>query len=247
MEVGTVDVTSDGTNIFVAFNVDDGWVLAATEVHIAGALRDIPQTRWGDPLPWWFMGKHGWLRCASDDAYTFPIGDLGGNDVYVVAHALVARLHRRCWQIADVWAGEEPFRARSRATYIGIPAEQWVSSGSETDISGDWSLMLFDGYYQHDLSLEQDADGGIVGSGALMAGNPPQPAQAVTVAGEMTDGTVTLVLSYTGSGGYTVTLEGVIGEDGSLSGTGTDGVDSWEWYSVSGTAEQGGGGLWTLP
>lgn len=108
VNVGTVDVTSDGTNFFVSFNVDDGWVLGATELHIAGDLKAIPQ-RWGLLMPWRFMGRHAWLNCAKRDAYTFPVGDLGGKDVCVVAHAIIARKHHHRLQIEDAWAGADRF------------------------------------------------------------------------------------------------------------------------------------------
>jgi hypothetical protein len=243
-EVGTVDVTSDGTSIYVTFNTTDGWVLGATEVHIAGSLEGIPHTRCGIPMLWRFAGRHGWLRCAGNDTYTFPIGELGGEDVYVVAHAIVARMHRRCLQVEEAWAGEDQLLGRSRARYIAIAADQWVSSGSGWSVTGDWTFMLFDGLYQHDLSLEQDADGAITGTGALMAGDPPAPAQNVTVTGNLTDDTITLTLVYPDSGGFSFTIEGTIADDGTLSGTCPELF--WSWSSTSGAAQEAGG-LWTLP
>ncbi len=247
MEVGTVDVTSDGTNIDVAFQTTNGWTLVGTYVQIAGALREIPHTRCGNPIPAWFEGRHGWVGCEESDSFTFPIGDLGGQDVYVAAHAIVARLgrHHRL-QIEGAWAGAERFPGRCWARYIAIPAEQWVSEGTGGwDVTGEWTFSLFGGIYPHDLTLTLNAGGVVTGDGHLMTTDiPPVEAQAVTVTGTVADDVITLTVVYPDSGGYSFTLVGTIAEDGTMSGTCPELL--WDWETTDGAAQQTGGGLWTL-
>ena len=84
-EVGSVDVTSDGTDIFVTFNTTGGWALVSTAVHAAGTLQGIPHTWWGNPVPWRFAGQHGEA--------------VGGTQRQAAPHA--GRAHRRRLERAD--------------------------------------------------------------------------------------------------------------------------------------------------
>jgi hypothetical protein len=246
INAGTVDVTSDGTKIYVSFNTTDGWVLGATEVHIAKSPGGIPQNRYGLLNLGRFMGRHPWLRCAGRDLYTFPINNLGGQDFCVVAHAIIARTYRHRLQIEDAWGGASNFPGRTCAKYTAVAAKQWVSAGSGWDVTGDWTFMLTDGFYRHDLSLEQDAGGAVTGTGWLMTDDEvPLPALAVSVTGSVTDDSLTLVVTYPASPDVSFTLEGTIGEDGTISGTCPELV--WSWWTTSGEALQQAGGLWTLP
>ncbi len=245
IDVGTVDVTSDGTYIYVTFNTTDGWLLALTQSHVAGTLAGIPQTRRGNPMPGHFAGQSGWLGGATSYTETFPIADLGGKDVFVAAHAIVGRITRTCIQIESAWAGDSDFPGHSWANYIAVAAGQWVSTGSGWDITGDWTFALFDGIYPHDLTLTQDAGGAVTGDGHLMTtDDPPVEAQYVTVTGSVVESTVNLTVVYPDSGGYSFMLEGTIASGGTLTGTSPDQL--WSWYSSDGAAVQGGG-TWTLP
>jgi hypothetical protein len=251
LNVGTVDVTSDGANFFVSFNVDDGWVLGATELHIAGNLKAVPQ-RWGLLMPWRFMGRHAWLNCAKRDAYTFPVGDLGGKDVCVVAHAIIARTYRHRLQIEDTWAGADRFPGRTCARYIAIAADQWTTSGGTGwDVTGAWTLWICDGWYQYDVTLTQDAAGNITGDGWVMTADvpPQQDLPVLIVAGTVTeDGAVSMTIADAADTSAFFTITGSIADDGSMAGTCPE-LGDWTWWSDpdAGEAVQGGGGGWILP
>jgi hypothetical protein len=245
LNAGTVDVTSDGTRIYVSFNTADGWVLGATEVHIAGSPKGIPQNRYGLLNLGQFMGRHPWLRCAGRDLYSFPIKNLGGQDFCVMAHAIIARTYRHRLQIEDAWGGANNFPGRTCAKYAAVAASQWVAGGAGWDVTGDWIFMLTGGFYRHDLSLEQDASGAVTGTGCMWTNDdPPLPGMAVSVTGSVTDDILTLVVTYPADPDTSFTITGTIAADGTIQGECVE-LD-WSWWTTSGAAEHAGG-LWTLP
>ena len=109
--VGTVNVSNDGTNLYVTYNTIDGWVMTETHLAVADSLDDIPQTKKGNPIPGQFPYKHEDLGYTASDPYIIPLSEIdvgvGAEDIlYIAAHAKVIRPIEGCyetvWQIGDV-------------------------------------------------------------------------------------------------------------------------------------------------
>lgn len=92
LDLGTVTVGNDETNLYVTFELDEpGWYLAETHVAVAPTLAGIPQTRRGNPVPGQFpysCGSIGPLQTTC--TVTIPLGDFcAGDGLIVAAHAAV--------------------------------------------------------------------------------------------------------------------------------------------------------------
>lgn len=86
INVGTVTVTNDETNLYVTYNTTGGWKL--TELHLfAGACNQVPVTKQGNPIPGHFPYS---ANPASLTSYTFtiPLANLE-NCFCVASHAVV--------------------------------------------------------------------------------------------------------------------------------------------------------------
>jgi hypothetical protein len=105
IDVGTVSVWNDGTNLYVTYSTTDGWEMTETHLAVANSLGGIPQTKTFNPIPGKFPYStiHG--PAVTEFTYTVPLAGLGTN-LYIAAHAKVVSPIEGCyetvWQIGDV-------------------------------------------------------------------------------------------------------------------------------------------------
>jgi len=113
-------------------------------------------------------------------------------------------------------------------------------------VSGDWDIAF--GYegsdYTHDMTLVEASDGSLTGSGGYPSGGPLTYEWALT-SGDVAGDAIAFTADYTvGADAVTplttLMVEGVIAQDGSMSGTWSDnyqgGVREGTWVSTSGQA-----------
>lgn len=88
INVGTVSVSNDADNLYVAFDTTGG-VWSLTEIHVAvgSVVADIPQKN-GNPTPGKFGCKEELETPVQTYTCTIPLGDLTGT-IVIAAHAVV--------------------------------------------------------------------------------------------------------------------------------------------------------------
>lgn len=92
MDLGTVTVANDDTNLYVTFQVDaPGWSLAETHVAVASSLDGIPHTSKGNPIPGQFPYSCGTLEpLQTACTAVVPLGAwCDGAPLVIAAHAAV--------------------------------------------------------------------------------------------------------------------------------------------------------------
>jgi hypothetical protein len=92
--VGVVTVCNDGNSLTVAYDTSSsGWVITETHLAVGDQLRDIPQTKTGNPIPGKFPYGGYFNPPVTTVSYTVPksaIGPIGvGSTVFIAAHAVV--------------------------------------------------------------------------------------------------------------------------------------------------------------
>ncbi len=105
IDVGTVSVWNDNTNLYVKYETTGGWEMTETHLAIGNNVGDIPQTKKGNPIPGHFM-----YSTEHDPAVTeYEVvisGFAAGGGLFIAAHAVVVRPLEDCWetiwQIGDV-------------------------------------------------------------------------------------------------------------------------------------------------
>lgn len=88
-DVGDIIITNDLENIYVTYLMNEpGWYLKETQMHVAGDVSGIPQTRRGNPK----VGNFDYQMehdMAYEYTYTVPLEWAAGTDIVVAAHAVV--------------------------------------------------------------------------------------------------------------------------------------------------------------
>lgn len=82
INIGSLTITNDETNLYITFNIIDGWGLNETHVYV-GHYSDVPRNSQNIPIPGQFPYKHENLGGVTTDSYTIPLEGLP--DCYVIA------------------------------------------------------------------------------------------------------------------------------------------------------------------
>lgn len=93
IDVGTVAVTNDDTNLYVTYNTTGGWYIAETHLAVASSLDSIPQTGSGNPIPGQFPYKGTHEGNTEEVTYAidrqlYPDGMM----LYIAVHAVVVKV-----------------------------------------------------------------------------------------------------------------------------------------------------------
>ena len=102
IDVGTVEVWNDATNLYVKYQTTGDWVMTETHLAVATSLEGIPQTQatgkgkniGGNPIPGQFPYIHEDLGGVTEDTYTIPLSEDWENAcaLYIAAQAEVMRV-----------------------------------------------------------------------------------------------------------------------------------------------------------
>ena len=92
--VGYVTVTNDYETIYIEYQLNEGWCMTETHVHVGEELGDFPLAgRWGNPVPGQFDYKNDHDPCVISYTYEIPIGDWEADDTVLIgAHAVVEKV-----------------------------------------------------------------------------------------------------------------------------------------------------------
>jgi len=109
IDVGTVSVWNDGTDLYVKYQTTGDWVITETHLEVVTDPDDFPQTKKGNPIPGHFTYsmEHNPAVTEYEEVISgFTAGFTAGDCVYIAAHAVVVRPVEGCWetvwQIGDV-------------------------------------------------------------------------------------------------------------------------------------------------
>jgi len=83
INVGYLDVSNDGSSLYVDFFVDGSWILVESHVHVATTMDGVPQKN-GNPIP----GKFQYSD--TDGMYDIPLTWGAGTSLCIAAYAVVA-------------------------------------------------------------------------------------------------------------------------------------------------------------
>lgn len=92
IDVGTVTVSNDATNLYVEYSTTGGWLLGETHLAVATSLSGIPQTKTGNPKVGKFDHQMEHDPPVTDYTYTISLADAGydpGDALVIAAHAEV--------------------------------------------------------------------------------------------------------------------------------------------------------------
>lgn len=108
------------------------------------------------------------------------------------------------------------------------------------DVTDSWvvDFEYLGGTYPHDMVLAQDGAGNVTGGGGYLAGNP-HTYEWVIDSGIVDGNTIHLETTYTLGAVCTMTIDGVVAPDGTMSGTWSDNCDgarTGTWTTASGEA-----------
>ncbi|HEY3398676.1 MAG TPA: hypothetical protein VGM19_13555 [Armatimonadota bacterium] len=121
VQIGTVDVSLDGSNLIVTYNVTEpNWGLLDTHLYVG---RVAPTKA----APGKFAFKHGGLAGATTDTYTIPLNDVSGT-LYLAAQAdaifdtgVQDRNGNEIFHDAGAWAAGTKIMAKGNwATYFSV-------------------------------------------------------------------------------------------------------------------------------
>jgi len=104
MDVGTITVWDDGTNLYVKYETRGDWMMTETHLAVVDDDGDFPTTKTGNPKVGYFPDGDDYDPPVSKDTFTFNLDDEGWascTDLYVAAHAVVVRPIDDCWE--SVW------------------------------------------------------------------------------------------------------------------------------------------------
>jgi hypothetical protein len=87
-----VTLSQDGTNLYISFDMKDGWKIKQLHVAIEVDPADIPQTKKHSLKPGKFQFKENYSPAMGDFTYIIPKADIHGTgNMYVIVHAVVVK------------------------------------------------------------------------------------------------------------------------------------------------------------
>ena len=120
LDVGSVTVSNDETNLYVTYTTSGSWSLRETHLAVATSLTGIPKTLTGAPVPGAFAHNAKHAAGVTEFRYTIALADLGveeADDVTIAAHAVV--LNAATGASETGWAEGARFLQRGNwATYL---------------------------------------------------------------------------------------------------------------------------------
>ena len=171
IDVGTVYTWSDGTNLYVRYEIDaKGWCITETHLAIAGSLDGIPQTNpkkgsiTKNPIPGQFEYKKIHDPCITDQYnYTIPLINLPSEPLYIAAHANVVKREtitppecinivsdsNTMWSADGVssWTNAVPCFTHTAWNKAGLEDATWIWRTYLTDIPGEYATVPHGGWY----------------------------------------------------------------------------------------------------
>ncbi len=90
IDVGTVTVWDDGTDLYVEYETTDGWLMTETHLAVENGEANIPQTKKGNPIPGHFTYSMEHDPPVPDYTYTIT---LPAGPLYIAAHAVVQKVN----------------------------------------------------------------------------------------------------------------------------------------------------------
>lgn len=87
--VGELHVWKSNDNLYVEYDLDDGYTMSESHLHIATSLDDIPQSN-GNPIPGQFDHQEECAPAVTEYTYDIP-WDQSWNDrdIYIAAHVII--------------------------------------------------------------------------------------------------------------------------------------------------------------
>jgi len=108
IDVGTVTVWNDATDLHVEYETTDGWVMTETHLEVVCATDDFPTTKKGNPKVGHFTYGEPLDPPNTEWSEVIPLSEVwcGGDPLFIAAQAEVVRPIDDCWetvwQIGDV-------------------------------------------------------------------------------------------------------------------------------------------------
>lgn len=92
--IGTATVSEDRDEITVTYDLQDGWRMTESHLHLAADCEDIPQTRRGNPKVCRFDYARAYDPAVQTDTYVVDQTDhgFGDDELCIAAHAAVVEL-----------------------------------------------------------------------------------------------------------------------------------------------------------
>ncbi|MCP4252153.1 MAG: PKD domain-containing protein [Candidatus Scalindua sp.] len=94
IDAGTVNILSDGNNLIIRINTDNGWMLCGTHVSVKDTVDEIPQTKKGNPRVGRFEFSRSYASELVSDEYILPLSDIdknGDSSIVIAVHADVRK------------------------------------------------------------------------------------------------------------------------------------------------------------
>jgi hypothetical protein len=136
IDAGTVTVSNDSSNLYVAFSTKNGWQLTESHLAIALTLSGIPQTKSGNPKVGNFPYQRTYDPAVTSDVYVFSLDQLavslgldrftcGSTSLVIAAHAVVVQLDGNGGVTSREtgWASGPGFPGANWATYFGYTVQ----------------------------------------------------------------------------------------------------------------------------
>ncbi|MBA7582438.1 hypothetical protein ES708_24366 [subsurface metagenome] len=117
IEVGTVSVWNDGSNLYVRYETIDDWKMTETHLAVADLLDKIPQTKKGNPIPGKFEHSMEHDPSVTEYTYTIPLVWDYGEELFIAAHAVVVS-DSIIFQKETAWGSGDPFPGKNWATFF---------------------------------------------------------------------------------------------------------------------------------
>lgn len=236
---GTVAVTNDATNLYVAITIDSGWCMTQSQVAVATDPMGLPTTKKGNPQPGQFPYKTTYSGCVQSGSYTIPLATIGasaGSTAYVAAHVDLYMADEKTVSAVShvgetVYGPLEAYAGPSDGAWAGVAKTAVVPNFASL---GVWPSLTSTGlesasWITTAATTELPTTGVHVGTGltddswrkatftlTVPAGSYVSPGQVIAVTSDNAEETY-----HNGT---------LIGQDGTMQGPGTDQL---EWKTIS--------------
>ena len=98
VDVGRVIVSIDDDNLYVEYQLDDGWLMTASHLAVGDELSDLPVNSKGNPVPGQFPYGDSYDPAQSDAEFRIPLGELNANFGFAPGDPLVIAAHAVVWE-----------------------------------------------------------------------------------------------------------------------------------------------------